>query len=115
MEASYDTIDYLNHPNAAYKDRFNIPTKLGGDEAFSANFFSTKITTGNKYSLFSGLRQQYDFGKKDSIVTDSTVVPLFFPRISFEHTFSLVQNKYIYQDFLADSVYYKTYYDTIFT
>lgn len=108
-----DTIDYLNHPNAAYKDRFNIPTKLGGDEAFSANFFSTKITTGNKYSLFSGIiRQQYDFGKKDSIVTDSTVIPLFFPKLRFEHTFSLVQNKYTYHDFLADSVYYKTYYDT---
>ncbi|HRF18717.1 MAG TPA: hypothetical protein PK977_11125, partial [Chitinophagaceae bacterium] len=34
------------------------------------------------------------------------------PRLRFEHTFRLDQNKYIFQDYLADSVYYKTYYDT---
>lgn len=108
-----DTVDFLNNPNRVYNDRFNIPVKLGGDEGFSSNFFTTKITTGNKYSLFTVLmRQQYDLGKKDSIVTDSTVIPLFFPRLRFEHTFTLEQNKYLYQDFLADSVYYKTYYDT---
>jgi len=108
-----DTVDYLNNPNRVYNDRFNIPVKLGGDEGFSSNFFTTKISTGNKYSLFTVLmRQQYDLGKKDSIVTDSTVIPLFFPRLRFEHTFTLEQNKYIYQDYVADSVYYKTYYDT---
>ena len=106
-----DDKDYLNNP--VYKDRFNINTKLGGDDPFSANFFSTKINTGNKYSEFTVLlRQQYDLGKKDSIVTDSTVTPLFFPRLRFEHTFQLNQDKYIFQDYLGDSVYYQTYYDT---
>ncbi len=109
-----DTVDYLNNPNSAYDDRFNIPTKLGGDEGFTSNFFSTKITTGNKYSLFTAvIRQQYDFGRKDSVVTDSTVIPLFYPRLRFEHTFKLEQNKYIYQDYIGDSVYYQTYYDTL--
>ena len=106
-----DTFNYLN--SSVYKDRFNIPTKLGGDDPFSSNFFTTKINTGNKYSEFTLLlRQQYDLGKKDSLVMDSIVVPLFYPRLRFEHTFQLEQNKYIFQDFLGDSVYYKTYYDT---
>ncbi|MEO7925021.1 MAG: putative porin [Chitinophagaceae bacterium] len=106
-----DTTDFLDHP--FYKDRFNIPTKLGGDDPFSSNFFSTKITTGNKYSEFTTLlRQQYDLGKKDSIVTDSTVVPLFYPRLRFEHTFQYDKDKYSFLDYMADSVYYKTYYDT---
>jgi len=106
-----DTADFLNDP--IFKDRFNIYTKIGGDDPFSSNFFTTKINTGNKYSEFSVLlRQQYDLGKKDSIVTDSTVIPLFYPRLRFEHTLRLDQNKYIFQDYLADSVYYKTYYDT---
>lgn len=106
-----DTADFLNDP--VYKDRFNIYTKIGGDEAFSSNFFSTKISTGNKYSEFTALlRQQYDLGKKDSIVTDSTVVPLFYPRLRFEHTLQYDKDKYTFLDYVADSVYYKTYYDT---
>jgi hypothetical protein len=106
-----ESSDYLNDP--IYKDRFNIVTKIGGDDPFSSNFFTTKINTGNKYNEFSVLmRQQYDLGKKDSLVTDSTVVPLFFPRLRFEHTLQYDQNKYIFQDFLGDSVYYKTNYDT---
>jgi len=106
-----DTSDILNDP--VYKDRFNISTRIGGDEAFSSNFFSTNINTGSKYSLFTTiLRQQYDLGRKDSLVTDSTVIPLFYPRLRFEHTVRLDQDKYTFQDFAADSVYYQVYYDT---
>lgn len=106
-----DTFNYFN--SSIYKDRFNIPTKLGGDDPFSSNFFTTKINTGNKYGEFTALlRQQYDLGRKDSIVTDSTVVPLFYPRLRFEHTFQLDKNKYSFEDYQVDSVYYQTYYDT---
>ena len=103
--------DYLN--NSDYKDRFTIPTKLGGDDPFSSNFFTTKINTGNKYNESTTLlRQQYDLGRKDSIVTDSTVVPLFYPRLRFEHTFQYDKSSYAFQDFAGDSLYYKKYYDT---
>lgn len=103
--------NYLKDP--IYKDRFNIPTKIGGDDPFSSNFFTTKISTGNLYSDFTFLlRQQYDLGKKDSLVTDSTVIPLFYPRLRFEHTLRLENSSFTYIDYLADSVYYKTYYDT---
>ncbi|HPG11924.1 MAG TPA: hypothetical protein PLU37_10360 [Chitinophagaceae bacterium] len=104
-----DTSNILDDP--IYKDRFNIPTYLGGDEGFSSNFFSTNISTGNRYSYFTALlRQQYDLGKKDSIVTDSTVIPLFFPRLRFEHTLQLDQNKFQFQDAFADSLYYDSTY-----
>lgn len=106
-----DNANYLD--SSVFKDRFNIPTKIGGDQGFTSNFFGSKIKTGNKYNEFTGmLRQQYDLGKKDSLVTDSTVIPLFFPRLRFEHTLQLNKEKYLFQDFAADSLYYKKYYDT---
>jgi hypothetical protein len=107
-----DTENFIDNI-AIYKDRFNIPTQTGGDGGFGTDFFNTKISTGNKYNEFTMLlRQQYDFGKKDSIVTDSTVVPLFYPRLRLEHTLQINQNKYMFQDDVADSLYYKKNYDT---
>lgn len=106
-----DTTNILDDP--FYKERYNINTYLGGVNPFSSNFFGSKITTGNRYNEFTLLlRQQYDFGRKDSIVTDSTVVPLFYPRLRFEHTIQFDRNKYLYQDFVADSMYYQKNYDT---
>jgi hypothetical protein len=109
-----DDKDYLTDP--IFKDRFNIPTKLGGDNPFGTDFLSTKIGTGNKYNEFSVLmRQQYDLGRKDSIVTDSTVIPLFYPRLRFEHTVSYSTYKYVFSDlpfvgnssvYSPDSAYY---------
>ena len=101
----------LKDPNL--KDRFNIDTKLGGDSEYSTDFFSTDVGTGNRYAELTFLiRQQYDLGKKDSIVTDSTVVPLFFPRLRFEHTFQYTSRTYKFRDYVGDSAYYKDYYDT---
>lgn len=75
--------------------------------------FSVQTNTGNKYHEFTFLlRSQYDLGKKDSIVSDSTVIPLFYPRVRFEHTLQLDKNKYTFNDFIGDSLYYKMYYDT---
>jgi hypothetical protein len=82
-----------------YKDRFTIPTVLGQNEQYNTNFFSTVLKTGNRYREFTALmRQQYDLGKKDSLVTDSTVIPLFYPRVRFEHTISYTTYKYQYID-----------------
>ena len=115
-----DTANFLDDP--VYKDRFNIFTKLGGDSPYGTDFFSTRIGTGNKHSEFSFLlRQQYDLGKKDSLVTDSTVIPLFFPRLRFEHTISYSNYKYVFEDapyvsrtgyvYYPDSAYYKDNYN----
>lgn len=95
-----------------YKDRFNLSTRLGGDDVYQTNFFNTDVGTGNRYSDITVLvRQQYDFGKKDSIVTDSSVVPLFYPRLRLEHTFRYTQEKYEFVDDVPDSVYYKDFYN----
>ncbi|MDP4263669.1 MAG: putative porin [Bacteroidota bacterium] len=97
--------NYINDPD--FNDRFIIPTKLGGAASSTRNFFSTDVGTGNRYNEFTVLlRQQYDFGRKDSLVTDSTVIPLFYPRLRFEHTFQYGKYQYEYRDYLGDSAYY---------
>jgi hypothetical protein len=113
-----DDEDYLNDP--IYNDRFNIPTKLGGDNPINNDFYKTKIGTGNKHTESTILmRQQYDLGRKDSIVTDSTVIPLFYPRLRFEHTLSYSSYKYVFEDgafqgntsfYTPDSTYYQDNY-----
>lgn len=98
--------------NPDFTERFNIPTKLGGNTAFGRDFFNTTLTTGNRYVETNAiLRQQYDFGQKDSLVTDSTVIPLFYPRLRFEHTFTFGKYSYLFQNaggesFESDSAYY---------
>ena len=105
-----DTANELNDP--VYKERFNLPTWIGGSNTFSANFFSTQIGTGNFYRNTSFLsRHQYDFGRKDSIVTDSTVVPLFFPQFRLEATFRYDKMSHRFLDQRGDSTYYNAFYD----
>lgn len=97
--------NYLDDPK--FSDRFGIPTKLATGTSFARDFFSSSLTTGNRYNTFNAVvRQQYDFGKKDSLVTDSTVIPLFFPRLRVEHTFTYGEYKYTYEDTKPDSVFY---------
>jgi len=111
-----DREDYLNNP--IYNDRFNIPTKLGGDAEFGRNFFSSKMHTGNRYSDFNFiLKQQYDLGKKDSLVSDTTVIPLFYPRLRFEHQLRYSKYKFRFTDmpdfnigYFPDSAYYQDNY-----
>ncbi len=99
--------DYLSDP--IYDDRFNIPTQMGGDVAFGRNFFSSKLNTGHRYTDFNlSITQQYDFGRSDSLVLDSSVIKLFYPRLRFEHNFRMSSYKFIYTDNAADSIYYKT-------
>lgn len=101
--------DYLHDPD--YNDRYIIPVNIGGNQGFTRNFFSTDVGTGNRYTDFIMVfRQQLDFGKKDSLVTDSTVIPLFFPRVRFEHSFQYGKYSREFRDDVADSVYYQSNY-----
>jgi hypothetical protein len=53
------------------------------------------------------IRQQYDIGQKDSIVVnDSTVTPLFYPRLRLEHTINYKTYKYRFIDNNPDSTFY---------
>lgn len=103
---------YIDTASFAQRDR--IPVKLGGDTRYSADFFNTNVATGNKYADFNALmRQQYDFGRKDSLVTDSTVIPLFFPRVRLEHTIRYSRYTYMFSDAAASAApeFYQQHYD----
>lgn len=109
--------DYLSNPT--YERRFTIPTVLGGSPSLRASVFSNSFSTGRTESdnhFF--MRQQYDLGRKDSLVTDSTVIPLFYPRVRFEHSLRYSRYNYAYKDVpsdasnnVPDSLYYKTNYN----
>ena len=103
-----DTANYLDDP--AYAERSTIPTYLGPDTR-SRNVFNSNINTGTKYTNATYMmRQQYDIGQKDSIVTDSSVIPLFYPRLRLEHTISYNTYKYRFTDDQVDTSYYRPRY-----
>jgi hypothetical protein len=108
--------DYLTDP--IFSDRFTIPTNIGGEPDIRNDLFSNSLSTGRREKEFNILlRQQYDLGKKDSIVTDSTVIPLFYPRLRFEHTFHYGSYWYQFQDIEFSSTNYvpnPAYYDSLY-
>ena len=109
-----DTTNIMDDP--AFKDRNNIPTYLGGAASFNTGFFRSSVSTANKQNESSFLiRQQYDLGRKDSLVTDSTVIPLFYPRLRFEHQLQIDKRAYVFFDNVAPSSYYSLHYDTSFS
>ena len=102
-------LPYLD--SSAFRERFSIPTKLGQLQPNSNNFFTTNIPTGTKYrDLNIFLRQQYDFGQKDSLIlNDTVVVPLFYPRLRLEYNFKLSSNKYRFEDKFGQPAFYAKY------
>jgi len=93
-----------------FTDRFTVPTRLGTQNNYQAvsNPFSTNIPTGTFYSTGTYLlRQQYDIiGKKDSIVTDSTVTQLFYPKFRAEYTIQYSTYHYRFVDNVPDTGFY---------
>lgn len=117
--------------SVAYSNQFTLPVWIGNNVAKSyANIFGSSLTAGTRTATGTYmLRQQYDLGQKDSIVTDSTIVPLFYPRVRIEHTILYNTHDYSFMDqanppgnYLVDSFYYASRYqrpyikptDTIF-
>jgi hypothetical protein len=96
--------------NLAYQDRYNVPTNLGIGNAYNPNPFvgSSGITTGTFYTTGTFmLRQQYDIiGLKDSIVTDSLVIPLFYPKFRAEQTISYSTYHQHFRDDDPQAIYY---------
>ena len=80
--------------SVGFSDRYNIPTNIGNPNVYNVinNPFAgaSSITTGSYYTTGTFmLRQQYDIiGLKDSIVNDSVVIPLFYPKFRAEQTIS---------------------------
>lgn len=87
--------------SSGFNDTYVIPTRLSGNINPVRNPFSTNVVTGNAYkeSTFL-LRQQYDFGQRDSIiVNDSTTIQLFYPRFRFQHTLTYSKQQYEFHDY----------------
>jgi hypothetical protein len=98
-----------NLDSLSFNDPFGASTKLGDNLVTYRSIFNSTINTGTQYKeLLLLMRHSYDFGQKDSLVTDSVTYKLFYPRIRLQHTISYAQDNYEYHDFLpVDSDYYK--------
>ncbi|MFY7651899.1 MAG: putative porin, partial [Chitinophagaceae bacterium] len=96
----------------ALGDPYEVETRLGSPFAFSRNPFNTVVKTGNTYKQSHLLYQhQYDFGQKDSIVNDSSVIYLFYPRFRLQHVLQLQTQTYLFSDVDADSAGYRNYFN----
>jgi len=105
---------FLVNKNPAFNDFFNIPTNLAQVPFSSRDLFNVKLYTGNKYSNTAVLfRSQYDFGKKDSVTTDTTVTRFFLPKLRLEYTLQFDTYSYLYQDVqgAVDSAFYADNYE----
>jgi hypothetical protein len=105
--------------NPSYQDRYNIPTNIGVLNNYSPNPFagSSAIATGTFYTTGTFmLRQQYDLiGIKDSIVTDSLVIPLFYPKFRIEQTINYSTYHQHFRDVVPANAYYTKNLDFIST
>ncbi|HVS94833.1 MAG TPA: putative porin [Puia sp.] len=98
-----------------YSNQATIPVQIGPNlAAITGNPFVSTVTTGTKYSTLTFLmRHQYDLGQKDSIVTDSSVIPLFYPRLRMENTEAYTTYNYKFIDYYypgsysLDTAYYR--------
>ncbi|RFM28772.1 putative porin [Deminuibacter soli] len=90
----------LNALTGQLNSPFQVPTRLANNAGKgSPNPFNTSFATGTHLSeTILMYRQQYDFGQKDSIVTDSSVIKLFYPRFRFQHTIKYSTLSYNYTD-----------------
>lgn len=96
----------------ALNDPYELETRLGRGGAAGRNPFNTAVNTGNIYKETTVLlRQHFDIGTKDSLVTDSVTYKLFYPRLRVEHTFRLTQSSYHFFDNFADTAKYKKYFN----
>ncbi len=91
---------FLTSKNPAYYERFNIPTLLGEDEAYTNNFLTSNLVTGTEqYAQTAYFRHQYDFGQKEEFYDkDSNIVQKFYPRIRLQHNFHYFNRGFTYVD-----------------
>lgn len=107
-----DPADLKNPDN---DDKRLVPVRLGADNPSLGGLLNTNIPV-KSYNQDGSilLRQQYDWGKGDTIhVNDTTDIYKFDPVFRVEHTFTYTENTYRFQDAQPDSVYYDNFYGLI--
>lgn len=91
--------------DSLFNNAFELSTRLGRAGLVSRNPFNTSVNTGNIYRETTVFyRHHYDIGQKDSLVTDSSVIKLFYPRLRFEHDLNYSTRQYRFFDYNIDSV-----------
>ncbi len=106
-------VDESQLKGLAFNDPFEIQTKIGANNSTTRNPFKTYIISGNEYrETMILLRQQFDFGKKDSLITDdSSALKIFYPRFRLQHNFRFTSNTYTYKDQDVNKSNYLNYYN----
>ncbi len=80
-------------------DPYELETRLGVSGSSFRNPFNTSIATGTKYKQNAiAWRQTYDFGQKDSIVKDTVVLHMFYPRIRFQNEIKIQNSQFSFVD-----------------
>lgn len=96
----------------ALNNPYELETRIGKVGVSTNNPFNTAVNSGNVYRESDFLyRHHFDFGKKDSIVTDSITYKIFYPRFRIEHNFRITQQSFNFYDNNADSARYKSYFN----
>ena len=97
----------LNNP-------YELETRLGVSGAAFRNPFNTSIATGSTYKNNTYLwRQTYDFGQKDSIVKDTVVIHLFYPRLRLQNEIKIESNQFLFEDKAPNATSYLQYFNYV--
>ena len=99
----------------ALNDPYELNTRLGLSGASFRNPFNTSIATGSTYTqnTFSW-KNSYDLGQKDSIVKDTIVTHLFYPRVRFQNELKLLTNQFSFGDANPSAANYLKYFGAVF-
>jgi hypothetical protein len=98
----------LNNP-------YELESRLGVSGASFHNPFNTAIATGSIYKDNSFLwRNTYDLGQKDSIVKDTVVIHLFYPRLRFQNDIKWQGSQYLFQDKTPSATNYLQYFNIVY-
>lgn len=96
----------------ALNDPYELETRMGRAGAAGRNPFNTAVSTGNLYKNTNLLfRHHFDLGTRDSLVTDSVTIQLFYPRLRVEHSFRYTKSSFNFYDNFADTARYQKYFN----
>lgn len=105
------TADYKQLDSLTLNNPFEVAVRLGPGNTIRRNLFNTSVYTGNIYkNSLVYIQNQYDFGQKDSLVKDTTVIRLFYPRLRVQHSLAIAKSSYQFIDMYADSSNYEKYF-----
>jgi hypothetical protein len=96
-------------------DPYELDTRLGVSGSSFRNPFNTSIATGTTYNKNTFLwKQTYDLGQKDSIVKDTIVTHLFYPRLRFQNEIKLHTSQFSFADANPNKENYLQYFGIVY-